>query len=84
MIDHFLRCPARVILKDGRVAALEVKVMNPAIQNLINEGKTYQIFYVIQSSLDEGMQTMEGQISTMVRQGLVNEEEAEMNNQGSG
>lgn len=59
----------------GRVAALEMMVMNPAIQNLINEGKTYQIFYVIQASLDEGMQTMEGHISSLVRQGLVNLEE---------
>lgn len=67
----------------GRVAALEMMVMNPAIQNLINEGKTYQIFYVIQASLDEGMQTMEGHISSLVRQGLVNLEEDGPDLQGS-
>lgn len=67
----------------GRVAALEMMVMNPAIQNLINEGKTYQIFYVIQASLDEGMQTMEGHISSLVRQGLVNPEGEAPNLQGS-
>ena len=60
----------------GRVAAVEVMVMNPAIQNLINEEKTYQIFYVIQASLDEGMQTMEAQINGIVKQGLVSREEA--------
>ena len=67
----------------GRVAALEMMVMNPAIQNLINEEKTYQIFYVIQASLDEGMQTMEGHISSLVRQGLVNPEGEAPNLQGS-
>jgi twitching motility protein PilT len=51
-------------------------VMNPAIQNLINEEKTYQIFYVIQASLGEGMQTMEAQINNIVKQGLVSREEA--------
>ena len=60
----------------GRVAAVEVMVMNPAIQNLINEDKTYQIFYVIQASLDEGMRTMESQINGIVKQGIVSREEA--------
>jgi twitching motility protein PilT len=60
----------------GRVAAVEIMMMNPAIQNLINEEKTYQIFYVIQSSLDEGMQTMEAQINNVVKQGIVTREEA--------
>ena len=60
----------------GRAAALEVMVNNPAVKNLISEGKSYQIFYVIQSSLDEGMQTMEGHINGLVKQGLVNQEEA--------
>jgi len=67
----------------GRVAALEVMVMNPAIQNLINEGKTYQVFYVIQASLDEGMQTMDAQITNLVKQGLVDPEEAGLSSPGS-
>jgi twitching motility protein PilT len=58
------------------VAAVEVMVMNPAIQNLINEEKTYQIFYVIQASLDEGMQTMDAQLNMLVKQGLVAQEDA--------
>ena len=60
----------------GRVAAVELMVMNPVIQNLINEEKTYQIFYVIQASLDVGMQTMEAQINNIVKQGIVSREEA--------
>jgi twitching motility protein PilT len=60
----------------GRVAALEIMVKNAAIKNLIIEGKSYQIFYVIQSSLDEGMQTMEGHINGLVKQGLVSQEDA--------
>lgn len=60
----------------GRVPAVEIMVTNPAIQNLINEDKTYQIFYVIQSSLDEGMQTMEGQLNGLLQQGVVTKDEA--------
>jgi twitching motility protein PilT len=62
----------------GRVAALEVMVKNAAVKNLISEGKSYQIFYVIQSGMNEGMQTMEGSINGLVKQGLVNQEEASL------
>jgi twitching motility protein PilT len=61
----------------GRVAASEIMVKNAAIKNLISEGKSYQIFYVIQSSLDEGMQTMEGHIHGLIKQGLVSQEDAD-------
>ncbi len=39
----------------GRLAICEVMVVNPAIRNLIREGKAYQIPTVIQSSGDLGM-----------------------------
>ena len=60
----------------GRAVAVEIMITNPSIQNLINEEKTYQVFYVFQSSLDEGMQTMESQLRGLVRRGLVTQEEA--------
>src|SRR5439155_2804078 len=42
----------------GRVVATEVMAPNPAIRNLIREGKTHQIYSVLQTSSSQGMQTM--------------------------
>jgi len=43
----------------GRVAAVEVLISTPAVKNLIREGKSYQIQNVIQTSLSQGMQSMD-------------------------
>ena len=41
----------------GRVAALEILVVNQAVSNLIREGKTYQISSILQTGKKLGMQT---------------------------
>lgn len=46
----------------GRVAAFEVMIANPAIRNLIREGKTHQMQTVIQTSSNQGMQTMDASL----------------------
>jgi twitching motility protein PilT len=46
-------------LDGGRVAAIEVMIANPAIRNLIREGKAFQIPTILQTSKKEGMQTMD-------------------------
>jgi len=51
----------------GRVAAVEVMVANPAIRNLIREGKTHQIFNVIQTSAAAGMKHMDQAIINLYR-----------------
>lgn len=43
----------------GRMAALEIMVSTPAIQNLIREGKIHQIPSTMETSAKFGMQTME-------------------------
>jgi twitching motility protein PilT len=43
----------------GRIAAIEILVGNPAIGNLIREEKTFQINSVLQTSKNEGMQTLD-------------------------
>jgi len=43
----------------GRIAALEVMVNTPAVQNLIREGKINQIPSTMETSSKYGMQTME-------------------------
>lgn len=43
----------------GRVAAVEVMVANPAVKNLVREGKTYQLPSVIQTHAREGMMMLD-------------------------
>jgi len=60
----------------GRIAAVEIMICNPAIQNLIREGKTYQIYSVLQTGTSLGMQTMDSHIKRMIQQGLITAEES--------
>jgi twitching motility protein PilT len=61
----------------GRVAATEVLVPNAAIRNLIREGKTHQIYSVLQTSSAAGMQTMDASLATLVRSGQISQQLAE-------
>lgn len=63
---------------DGRIAAVEIMISNQAVQNLIREGKTYQIFSVLQTGKSAGMQTMEDHIKNLVQKNLVTQEEANL------
>ncbi len=60
----------------GRVAAHEILIGTPAVANLIREGKTFQITSVMQTGRKIGMQTMNEHLVTLVKQGLVEPEEA--------
>ena len=55
----------------GRVVACEVLVPNPAVRNLIREGKTHQIASVMQTSAAQGMQTMDAALAALVRSGQI-------------
>jgi twitching motility protein PilT len=61
----------------GRVVATEILVPNPAVRNLIREGKTHQIYSVLQTSSASGMQTMDSSLATLVRQGQITRKLAE-------
>ena len=61
----------------GRVAACEVLVPNPAVRNLIREGKTHQIYSVLQTGSAQGMQTMDAALATLVRKGKITQKLAE-------
>src|SRR5947208_10207408 len=61
----------------GRVVACEVLVPNPAVRNLIREGKTHQIYSVLQTSSAAGMQTMDASLATLVREGAISQRLAE-------
>ena len=59
----------------GRVAAFEVLVATHAIRNLIREGKSRQIRNVVTLGQVEGMQTLEADVSRLVKQGTIDYEE---------
>lgn len=56
--------------KDGksRVAACELMIVNPAIRNLIREGKTPQIDNVIATSMQEGAISMDNALIKLYRE----------------
>jgi len=56
---------------DGRVAALELMVATPGIQNLIREGKTHQIESAIQTGGKYGMKTMDMALSELYKKGII-------------
>ncbi|MFL6059627.1 MAG: type IV pilus twitching motility protein PilT [Marmoricola sp.] len=60
----------------GMVAAYEVLVANPAVRNLIKEGKTHQLRNSLVTGSREGMVTLEQSLSVLVQQGIVSEEDA--------
>ncbi len=64
--------------RKGRIAALEVMICNQAIQNLIREGKTFQILSVMQTSKNIGMQTMADHIKKLLQDGVITQEEADI------
>ncbi len=60
----------------GMVAAYEVLVANPAVRNLIKEGKTHQLRNSLVTGSREGMVTLEQSLSALVQAGIVTEEDA--------
>jgi twitching motility protein PilT len=60
----------------GRVLAVEVAIVNPAIRSLIREAKIHQLYSVIQTSQKEGMRTMNQALFELTKKGLISYEEA--------
>jgi len=61
----------------GRCVATEVLMPTPAVRNLIREGKTHQIYSVLQTSASAGMQTMDSCLASLVRSGKITRQLAE-------
>lgn len=62
---------------DGKLApAFEIMFINPAIKNLIREGKTHQIDSAIQAGAGEGMRTMDASLLQLYRAGRISKETA--------
>ena len=65
-------------LSGGRVPATEIMIVNPAIRNLIRERKTYQIDLVIETSMQEGMVTLNRSLVNLVKNKEISLENAEL------
>ncbi len=61
----------------GRICCCEVLMLTPAVRNLIREGKTHQIYSVLQTSAGQGMQSMDASLAQLVRKGKITRELAE-------
>lgn len=60
----------------GRVAAREILTNTPAIANLIRENKVAQMKTIIQTSGEQGMQTLDQDIRTLYEKGEISREVA--------
>ena len=62
--------------RKGRVVALEILIANPAVRNLIREGKTHQIPSMIQTGKKYGMILLDDSIMNLYTKGMISAEEA--------
>lgn len=63
-------------INGGRIPAVEVLLGNSAIANDIREGKTHLIDSIIETSQDQGMQTLENSLASLVLAGNISLETA--------
>jgi len=62
----------------GRLPVCEIMITNPAIRNLIRERKAYQIDLVIETSIQEGMLTLNRSLANLVKKKEISLENAEL------
>jgi len=60
----------------GRVVATEILFANPAIANLIREGKTFQIPSALQAGREMGMHTLDQHLAELVNHGIITHQKA--------
>ena len=61
---------------NGRVAAHEIMIGTPAIRNLIRENKVAQMYSAIQTGQGVGMQTLDQNLTDLVRRNVISAAEA--------
>lgn len=71
-------CSQRLVpaIGGGRVVAAEILIANPAVRNIIREGKSHQLDAVIQTGADVGMQTMDRTLVGLVQSGVATYDDA--------
>ncbi len=71
-------CSQRLVpaIGGGRLAASEILIANAAVRNIIREGKSHQLDSTIQTSAQEGMQSMDRTLVQLVQSGQITYDEA--------
>ncbi len=66
-------CSQRLVpaVEGGRIAVSEILIANSAVRAIIREGKTHQLDMTIQTSADQGMQTMDRELVKNVKAGKI-------------
>ena len=64
--------------ENGMILASEVLVINPAIRNLIREGKHYQINSLIQTGSINGMKSLERNLASLCKEDKILEDDARL------
>ena len=63
--------------EDGaQVPAFEVMTVNPAVRNMIREGKVHQLDNVIFSGASEGMRSMDNDLYRLCKEGMITRDDA--------
>lgn len=60
----------------GRIAALEVLVVTPAVASLVRDGKTAQVMSIMQTAKKDGMTLLNDELARLVKEELVEADEA--------
>ncbi|MDO9573604.1 MAG: type IV pili twitching motility protein PilT, partial [Candidatus Contubernalis sp.] len=60
----------------GRVLAVELLMDTMAVRNMIREGKTHQIYSVMQTGQSHGMHTMDQALARLFQQGKISRQSA--------
>ena len=55
----------------GRVAAREIMIVNQAVASLIRDGKTHQIYGVLQTGVADGMVTLEMDVARLLNREII-------------
>ena len=63
-------------INGGRVAALEILVVNAAIANLIREGKTSQMTSIMQTGSKQGNRLLNDSLTKLIKDNVISYEEA--------
>lgn len=64
---------------EGRCAALEIMFATDAIRNLIRDDKTHQITSSMQTSMSDGMQTLDKHLADLANTGVISKQTALIN-----
>ncbi|MFH1392597.1 MAG: PilT/PilU family type 4a pilus ATPase [bacterium] len=65
-------------IKGKMTSAVEILIANPALRNIIREGKTHQIDLVIETSADQGMISLNKSLANLVKKQEITLETAEI------